>query len=69
METIERKGIKPIDMVVVNFYPFFDKVKEDLTFEEKVEFIDIGGPTMIRAAAKNFKMLLFLLMLMIMKIL
>lgn len=55
METIERKGIKPIDMVVVNLYPFFDKVKEDLSFDEKVEFIDIGGPTMIRAAAKNFK--------------
>ena len=42
-------------MVVVNLYPFFEKVKEDLSFEEKVEFIDIGGPTMIRAAAKNFK--------------
>lgn len=54
METIERKGIKPIDMVVVNLYPFFEKVKEDLTFEEKVEFIDIGGPTMLRAASKNF---------------
>lgn len=55
METINRKGIAPIDMVVVNLYPFFDKVEEDLSFEEKVEFIDIGGPTMIRAAAKNFK--------------
>jgi phosphoribosylaminoimidazolecarboxamide formyltransferase / IMP cyclohydrolase len=55
METISRKGIAPIDMVVVNLYPFFDKVEEDLSFEEKVEFIDIGGPTMIRAAAKNFK--------------
>jgi phosphoribosylaminoimidazolecarboxamide formyltransferase/IMP cyclohydrolase len=55
MKTIEKKGIKPIDMVVVNLYPFFDKVKEDLSFEEKVEFIDIGGPTMIRAAAKNFQ--------------
>ncbi|MBV7272991.1 bifunctional phosphoribosylaminoimidazolecarboxamide formyltransferase/IMP cyclohydrolase [Clostridiaceae bacterium UIB06] len=55
MKTIERKGIKPIDMVVVNLYPFFEKVKENLEFEEKVEFIDIGGPTMIRAAAKNFQ--------------
>lgn len=54
MNVIEEKGIKPIDMVVVNLYPFFEKVKEDLEFEEKVEFIDIGGPTMIRAAAKNF---------------
>ncbi len=55
MNTIKKYGIRPIDMVVVNLYPFFDKVQEDLTFEEKIEFIDIGGPTMIRAAAKNFK--------------
>lgn len=55
MKTIERKEIKPIDIVVVNLYPFFNKVNEDLNFDEKVEFIDIGGPTMIRAAAKNFK--------------
>ncbi|KAJ50580.1 phosphoribosylaminoimidazolecarboxamide formyltransferase/IMP cyclohydrolase [Clostridium tetanomorphum] len=55
MDTITSKGIEPIDMVIVNLYPFFEKVKEDLSFDEKVEFIDIGGPTMIRAAAKNFK--------------
>lgn len=55
MDTLKRKDIKPIDMVVVNLYPFFEKVKEDLTFEEKVEFIDIGGPTMLRAASKNFQ--------------
>lgn len=55
MKVIEKKGIKPIDMVVVNLYPFFEKVKENLSFEEKVEFIDIGGPTMLRAAAKNFQ--------------
>ena len=55
MATIKAKGIKTIDMVVVNLYPFFDKVTEDISFEEKVEFIDIGGPTMLRAAAKNFK--------------
>lgn len=55
METIAKKNITPIDMVVVNLYPFFDKVQEDISFDQKVEFIDIGGPTMIRAAAKNFK--------------
>lgn len=55
METIKEKGITPIDMIVVNLYPFFNKVQEDLAFEEKVEFIDIGGPTMLRSAAKNFK--------------
>ncbi|MFA6940725.1 MAG: bifunctional phosphoribosylaminoimidazolecarboxamide formyltransferase/IMP cyclohydrolase, partial [Clostridiaceae bacterium] len=51
MATIAKNGIKPIDMVVVNLYPFFQKVKEDLSFEEKIEFIDIGGPTMLRSAA------------------
>ena len=55
MATIKAKGINTIDIVVVNLYPFFDKVCEDISFEEKVEFIDIGGPTMLRAAAKNFK--------------
>ena len=55
MDTIAAHNINPIDMVVVNLYPFFEKVKEDLEFEEKVEFIDIGGPTMLRAASKNFK--------------
>jgi phosphoribosylaminoimidazolecarboxamide formyltransferase/IMP cyclohydrolase len=55
MKTIKERGIDTIDLVVVNLYPFFEKVKEDLSFEEKVEFIDIGGPTMLRAAAKNFR--------------
>ncbi|GAA0757867.1 bifunctional phosphoribosylaminoimidazolecarboxamide formyltransferase/IMP cyclohydrolase [Clostridium sartagoforme] len=55
MKTIRERNIAPIDIVIVNLYPFFQKVKEDLSFDEKVEFIDIGGPTMLRAAAKNFK--------------
>ncbi|MDU1003631.1 bifunctional phosphoribosylaminoimidazolecarboxamide formyltransferase/IMP cyclohydrolase [Clostridium butyricum] len=55
MNTLKERNIHTIDYVVVNLYPFFEKVKEDLTFEEKVEFIDIGGPTMLRAAAKNFQ--------------
>lgn len=55
MKTLEEREINTIDYVVVNLYPFFEKVREDLSFEEKVEFIDIGGPTMLRAAAKNFK--------------
>jgi len=55
MDIIKEKGIIPIDMVVVNLYPFFEKVNEPISFEEKVEFIDIGGPTMLRSAAKNFK--------------
>lgn len=55
MNTLKERNIHTIDYVVVNLYPFFEKVKEDLTFEEKIEFIDIGGPTMLRAAAKNFQ--------------
>ncbi len=49
-------GIKPIDMVVVNLYPFEATVaRPDCTLEEAVENIDIGGPTMLRSAAKNHK--------------
>jgi phosphoribosylaminoimidazolecarboxamide formyltransferase/IMP cyclohydrolase len=47
-------GIEPIDMVVVNLYPFEATVaKEGCTLEEAIENIDIGGPTMLRSAAKN----------------
>lgn len=55
LQQIKKQGIELIDFVVVNLYPFFEKVKEKLTFEQKVEFIDIGGPTMLRSAAKNFQ--------------
>jgi phosphoribosylaminoimidazolecarboxamide formyltransferase/IMP cyclohydrolase len=48
-------GIEPIDMVVVNLYPFEQTIRhEDVTLEEAIEQIDIGGPAMIRSAAKNF---------------
>ena len=49
-------GIDAIDMVVVNLYPFAATVaKEDCSLEDAVENIDIGGPTMVRAAAKNHR--------------
>lgn len=52
---IKDLGITPIELVVVNLYPFKNKVSDpDVTPAEATEFIDIGGPTMIRAAAKNF---------------
>jgi phosphoribosylaminoimidazolecarboxamide formyltransferase/IMP cyclohydrolase len=54
IEEIEKLGIEPIELVVVNLYPFKNKIKEDSSPEIATEFIDIGGPTMIRAAAKNF---------------
>ena len=47
-------GISPIDMVICNLYPFEATIaKPDVTLEEAIENIDIGGPTMIRAAAKE----------------
>ncbi|MBL8472069.1 MAG: bifunctional phosphoribosylaminoimidazolecarboxamide formyltransferase/IMP cyclohydrolase [Rhodocyclaceae bacterium] len=54
MAAIECAGIPRIDMVVVNLYPFARTVaKPDCTLEDAIENIDIGGPTMVRAAAKN----------------
>jgi phosphoribosylaminoimidazolecarboxamide formyltransferase/IMP cyclohydrolase len=53
MKTMKDLGVDPIDLVCVNLYPFFEKVQAGLTFDETVEFIDIGGPTMLRSAAKN----------------
>ena len=46
--------IAPIDLVVVNLYPFAETVAAGGTFDEIIEKIDVGGPTMVRAAAKNF---------------
>lgn len=54
METIEKEGIHTVDFVIVNLYPFFKEVQTDKSFDEKIEFIDIGGPTMLRSAAKSF---------------
>lgn len=54
MKTVQDYGIGLIDMVIVNLYPFFENVNKDISLDEKVEFIDIGGPSMLRSAAKNF---------------
>lgn len=51
---METNGILPIDMVVVNLYAFEDTIAKGATLEDAIENIDIGGPTMIRAAAKNY---------------
>ncbi len=54
----EAKELKvtPIDIVVCNLYPFRETVqKENVSLKEVIENIDVGGPTMLRAAAKNFK--------------
>src|SRR5438067_6788029 len=50
---MESHGIAPIDMVVVNLYPFEATVARGAVREEVIENIDIGGPSMIRSGAKN----------------
>lgn len=56
MEEIKRHGIDTIDMVVVNLYPFEETIsRPGVTFQEAIENIDIGGPAMLRSAAKNFQ--------------
>src|SRR5512133_1877157 len=52
-DAMKAHGIAPIDLLVVNLYPFGATVDKDAEFEECIENIDIGGPAMIRAAAKN----------------
>jgi phosphoribosylaminoimidazolecarboxamide formyltransferase/IMP cyclohydrolase len=54
LESLTRNGLREIDLVCCNLYPFVETVtRPEVSFEEAVEQIDIGGPTMIRAAAKN----------------
>ncbi|MCB1691344.1 MAG: hypothetical protein KDI19_01200 [Pseudomonadales bacterium] len=55
-EVMDAHGIRPIDMVVVNLYPFEKTVaKADTTVPQAIEEIDIGGPAMLRSAAKNYQ--------------
>ena len=52
---LSQHNIDSIDLVIVNLYPFIETIREEkTTLEKAIENIDIGGPTMIRAAAKNF---------------
>src|ERR1700761_4876633 len=52
-QSMKDHGIAPIDLLVVNLYPFETTADKGAGFEECIENIDIGGPAMIRAAAKN----------------
>lgn len=54
LEELSSLGIEPIDLVVVNLYPFEDVIKRGAGLEEALENIDIGGVTLMRASAKNF---------------
>ena len=54
--SMHEHGIEPIDLVVVNLYPFEETIAKDgVSLEEAVENIDIGGPAMIRSASKNWR--------------
>jgi len=56
METLKENGIETIDLVCVNLYPFRQTIaKPDVTMEDAIENIDIGGPSMVRSAAKNWR--------------
>lgn len=54
-EELKKLGIKKIDLVVVNLYPFSEEVAKEASEQNIIEKIDIGGPAMLRASAKNFK--------------
>ncbi len=51
---MNRKKFNYIDLIIVNFYPFQKTIQKTKNFKKIIENIDIGGPTMVRAAAKNF---------------
>jgi IMP cyclohydrolase (EC 3.5.4.10)/phosphoribosylaminoimidazolecarboxamide formyltransferase (EC 2.1.2.3) len=55
MKQLEENDIKPIDIVVINLYPFENTVKKGADLDEIIENIDIGGPALVRASAKNYK--------------
>src|SRR5207302_3551305 len=56
VSAMETHGIEPIDIVVINLYPFEETIaREGITVAEAIEQIDIGGPALIRSAAKNYR--------------
>ena len=54
LQDLKKNGLKNIDLVIVNFYPFENVLKKNFNHNKIIENIDIGGPTMVRAAAKNY---------------
>lgn len=54
LKLLAREKMEPIDLVVVNLYPFEAQLDKGLAEQELIEYIDIGGPSMLRSAAKNF---------------
>ncbi len=58
LQTLDKLGLRPLDLICVNLYDFARALVKKQDLAECVEQIDIGGPTMIRAAAKNFQSVL-----------
>ncbi len=58
LKTLEEHGIRPFDLICVNLYNFAEAARKKLEFKAAVEEIDIGGPCMLRAAAKNYHSML-----------
>ena len=53
LAAIAELDIKPFDLVIINLYPFAETIASGANFEDSIEQIDIGGPSMLRGAAKN----------------
>src|SRR6056300_1181816 len=54
LKDLKKNNFENIDLVVVNFYPFEEKLNNTKNHEKIIENIDVGGPTMVRSAAKNY---------------
>lgn len=54
-DLLKKEKLQPFDLVIVNLYPFEQQLEKDLNLKEMIEFIDIGGPSLLRASAKNFE--------------
>ena len=55
LKDLKNNGFENIDLVIVNFYPFEETLKNTKNHNKIIENIDVGGPTMVRSAAKNYK--------------
>jgi phosphoribosylaminoimidazolecarboxamide formyltransferase/IMP cyclohydrolase len=55
LDTLKKYEIKPVDLVIVNLYPFKEVAATNPPLEDLIENIDIGGPSLLRASSKNYK--------------
>jgi phosphoribosylaminoimidazolecarboxamide formyltransferase / IMP cyclohydrolase len=55
MALLKQNNLEPFDLLICNLYPFADAMNKGLKGRDLIEYIDIGGPSLLRAAAKNFE--------------